>query len=328
MIIQTWNGKTVPRMGVGTWVMGGEQYWGDQATGWSGVDDDESVAALLAAFDCGVRIIDTADQYGGGHAERIIARAIAESGIARDEFVLCTKVGMVCDPQTRNLTGVTDRREDIAAAIDACLARLNTDHLDLVKFHLNDHPVDQSAGVFDAFSAAFEAGKIAGFGWSTDDVAGALAFADRPGYVAVQHDLNLFKSADEMLRALENRNLWAFNRQPLAMGLLTGKHAGVGAKLGANDIRGSGADWLAYFNDGGASADLSARLEKVRTLLTADGRTLAQGALGWVLAQSDRCVPIPGCRTPAQARDNFGTIARGPLAADVVAEIAEVLAVG
>lgn len=327
MTATLWNGKTVPRIGIGTWVMGGAQRWGEQSTGWSGVDDAESLATLREAFDLGVRVIDTADQYGGGHAERIIARGLRESGVDRDRFVVATKVGMVCDPQSRDIVGVTDEPQAIAAAIDASLRRLRLDHLDLVKFHLNGHPVERSGAVFDAFSQAYEAGKISGFGWSTDDVAGAMAFADRPGFVAVQHDLNLFKPADAMLRAIEARGLWSFDRQPLAMGLLTGKFHAGSAPVGRDDIRGSGAAWLDYFDaDGRPSGAMLDRIARVRDLLTADGRTPAQGALGWVLAQSDRTIPLPGCRTPAQARDNFGVLDRGPLDAATVAQVDALLA--
>jgi len=87
------------------------------------VDDTESLAALHAAFERGVRIIDTADQYGGGHAEAVIAQALSESSIPRDDFVICTKVGMVCDPETGNITGVTSDGASISAAIDASLAK-------------------------------------------------------------------------------------------------------------------------------------------------------------------------------------------------------------
>jgi aryl-alcohol dehydrogenase-like predicted oxidoreductase len=327
MMVQLWNGKTVPRIGIGTWVMGGEQYWGSQPTGWQGVNDAESLATLHTAFDLGVRIIDTADQYGAGHAETIIAQAFGQTSIDRDAFVIATKVGMVCDPATGNIVGVTDREEDISAAVDACLKRLGVDYIDLVKFHLNNHPVEQSAGVFEAFRKAFEAGKIAGFGWSNDSVEGAMAFADMPGYVAVQHDVNLFKPADPMLRAIESRGMLSFNRQPLAMGLLTGKYNATSASLGANDIRGSGADWLDYFDkEGRASKAFLDKADSVKSLLVSDGRSVTQGALGWVLAQSPRAIPLPGCRTPGQARDNFGVLEYGPLGAETVAAIDVILA--
>jgi len=326
MMVKLWNGKSVPRIGIGTWVMGGEQHWGDQSTGWSGVDDAESLATLHAAFDLGVRIVDTADQYGGGHAETIIGRALAETDLARDDFVIVTKVGMVCSPETGDIVGVTDDEAQIGSAIEASFRRLGIDHVDLVLFHINHHPVESSHGVFEAFSKAYRDGKIGGFGWSNDDVTGAMAFADLPGYVAVQHDLNLFKPADAMLRAIEGRSLWSFNRQPLAMGLLTGKYTPQSAPLGPDDIRGSGAEWLDYFDASGRpTVALLDKLDTIRALLTQDGRTLAQGALGWVLAQSNRAIPLPGCRTPKQAHDNFGVIDCGPLDSATANKVTDML---
>ena len=326
MKVELWNGKTAPRIGIGTWVMGGEQFWDGAPTGWSGVDDAESLAALHAAFERGVRIIDTADQYGGGHAEAVIEQAISESSIPRDDFVICSKVGMVCDPETGNITGVKSDGAAITAATDASLARLGVDHLDLVKFHLNGHPVAESHEVFAAFSRAFEAGKIGGFGWSNDDVEGAMAFADLAGFVAVQHDLNLFTPADAMVQQVTTRGLWSFCRQPLAMGLLTGKYRSPQPSFGAEDIRGGGADWMRYFDaDGAPNEALLSRLGEVRDALTADGRSLAQGALGWCLAQSARSIPIPGCRTVAQVEDNFGVIEAGPLSPEAVAEVHAVM---
>jgi len=149
-----------------------------------------------------------------------------------------------------------------------------------------------------------------------------MAFADLSGFVAVQHDLNLFTPADEMVQQVAARGLWSFCRQPLAMGLLTGKYRSAQTPFGAEDIRGSGADWMRYFDAGGApNKALLSRLGQVRDTLTADGRSLAQGALGWCLAQSERCLPIPGCRTVAQVEDNFGVIEAGPLSSEAVAEI-------
>ena len=324
--ITLWNGKTVPRIGIGTWVMGGEQYWDGQATGWANVDDATSIRTLHTALEIGVRIIDTADQYGAGHSEEIIAQALRESDLSRDDVVICSKVGMVCDAASGDIVAVTDKKEDIAAAIDASLRRLGTDHLDLVKFHLNHHPIERSQGVFEAFSEAYRAGKIGGFGWSNDDLDGAIAYAGLDGYVAVQHDLNLFSPADDLLRSIEGRSLWSFNRQPLAMGLLTGKYRKESQKAGPNDIRGSGAEWLRYFNeDGSATEAMVESVENVRELLASNGRTVAQGALGWCLAQSDRTIPLPGCRTPEQARDNFGVLKFGPLDAETVGKIDSLL---
>lgn len=319
--ITTWNGKTAPRIGIGTWVMGGEQYWEGKPTGWAGVDDNDSLKTLHTAFDMGVRIIDTANSYGGGHSEEIIAKALTQSDIPRDEFVICTKVGLVCDDDG-NIIGPCDDKQTIAHMIDECLKRLQVEQIDLVKFHLNTHPIEQSHGVFEAFSEAHQSGKIAGFGWSNDDVQGALAFKDLKAYVAIQHDLNLFSPADDMIENTADAELWSFNRQPLAMGLLTGKYNANSNPFDKDDIRGSGFDWMKYFDENGApSKAFLQQLDQIKTLLTADGRSLAQGALGWCLAQGNHTIPLPGCRTAEQAKDNFGVINYGPLSKDIMQQL-------
>ena len=325
--IVLWNGKTVPRIGIGTWAMGGMQYSSGKPIGWGKVDDATSVRTLHAAFDMGVRIIDTSVSYGAGHAERIIARAIRESSIHRDDFSICTKAGTLCDPLTGDINGPTDSKADISAAIDASLRNLETHYIDLVKFHVNRHPVQQSHGVFDALEAAYQAGRIGAFGWSNDDVDGAMAFVNLEGFKAVQHDLNLFSPADDMLSAIEANHLWSFNRQPLGMGLLSGKYHGKSPKVGQNDMRSSGLAWMRYFDrDGAPTKQLVEAVEIVRDWLTANGRTVAQGALCWCLAQSDRTIPLPGCRTPEQAADNFGTLSLEPLEPEAVEEIRKALA--
>lgn len=325
--IELWNGKKAPRMGIGTWVMGGQQYAGDTPIGWANVDDATSIRTLHTAFDRGIRIIDTSNQYGGGHSEKVIAQGIESSSLPRDAFVICTKAGNVCDPVTGNLIGTTDQKAEITATIEGSLRRLKTDHVDLVKFHLNRHPIDQSDGVFEAFADAYKAGKIGGFGWSNDNLEGAIAFSDMEGYVAVQHDLNLFSPADDMLRVFEARGIWAFNRQPLGMGLLSGKYNKDSPKVQGDDIRSSGMSWLRYFTaDGRPTPELMGAIETVRALLTQDGRTVAQGALGWCLAQSDRAIPLPGCRTPEQANDNFGVLQLPPMDPALIKQIGELVA--
>lgn len=324
--ITLWNGKSVPRIGIGTWVIGGEQYANGKPTGWANVDDATSIQTLHKAFELGVRIIDTSGSYGAGRSESIIARAIKESDLNREDVVICTKAGIVCDPSSGNIIGTTDKKNDISTTIDASLERLQTDYIDLVKFHINRHPIENSHGAFEAFSDAYSAGKIGAFGWSNDDLDGGLAFASLDGYVAIQHDLNIFSPANDLLQGIEKHALWSFNRQPLAMGLLSGKYHGKRPKVGDNDIRSSGFAWLRYFDRKGApTIELVEAVEQIRALLTADGRTVAQGALGWCLAQSDKAIPLPGCRTPAQATDNFGVLKLNPMDSKVVDEINNVL---
>jgi aryl-alcohol dehydrogenase-like predicted oxidoreductase len=105
------------------------------------------------------------------------------------------------------------------------------------------------------------------------------------------------------------------------MGLLSGKF-NAGSRLPADDVRGSGADWLTAFDrDGRPQRELLDRLEAIREALTADGRTLVQGALGWIWARSRRTLPIPGFKTVAQVEENAGALAHGPLSAERMREV-------
>lgn len=328
MNIELWNGKTAPRIGVGTWVMGGQLYWNGMSVGWDNVEDKTSLNTLHASFDMGVRIIDTAVQYGAGHSERIIGKALKSSSLTRDDFTICTKAGYLCNSDDRQIIKEIDNKQDIAKNIDESLKNLGVDTIDLVKFHINWHPIDKSEEVFEAFEEARRAGKIKAFGWSTDDPERAITFADKyEGYVAVQHDLNLFSPANDVLSAIEKQKLYSFNRQPLAMGLLTGKYKGANKVAEGDDIRSAGADWMRYFNEGGTpNADFLMKIETAREILTADGRTLAQGSLGYCLAKGSRTIPIPGCRTVEQAEDNFGVIEKGPLPINAVTELESLFA--
>lgn len=123
-----------------------------------------------------------------------------------------------------------------------------------------------------------------------------------------------------MLAVTDRHDLGALGRSPLAMGLLSDRIT-ADTVLGADDVRGRSPDWLAWFTDGRPAPEFLRRRDAVRDILTSDGRTLAQGALAWILARHPRPVPIPGCRTVAQAEQNLGTLIKPALAAAHLAEI-------
>ena len=124
-----------------------------------------------------------------------------------------------------------------------------------------------------------------------------------------------------MLDLCERAGITSVNRGPLAMGLLSGKF-GADSRLPRDDVRGSGAGWLTAFDpDGRPRREFLDRLAAIREALTADGRTLVQGALGWIWARSERTIPIPGFKTVAQVEENAGALAHGPLPADRMQEV-------
>ncbi|MBM0258598.1 aldo/keto reductase [Micromonospora sp. 4G55] len=315
------SGIDVSALGMGCWAIGGPLWGaGGEPFGWGEVDDDESVRTIHRALDLGVTLFDTASNYGAGHSERVLGRALAGR---RDRAVIATKFGNRSDERTRRWTGEDGSPAYAVASLEESLRRLGTDHVDLYQLHINGLPASAALDLVDTLEGLVTQGKIRAYGWSTDNPASARAFAEAgPHCAAIQHDESVFKDNAEMLAVCDALDLASLNRGPLAMGLLTGSTRAVGA----DDVRGRAPEWLVWFTDGRPAPEWSARLAEIREALTADGRTLAQGALGWLLARSPRTVPIPGCRTVAQAEENFGTLARGPLPVEAFAEVERLLA--
>ncbi|MDX3058013.1 aldo/keto reductase [Streptomyces sp. NE06-03E] len=311
-------------LGFGCWAIGGEWSAPDGSPlGWGKVDDDESVAAVRRALDLGVTFFDTADVYGAGHSERVLGRALAGR---RDEAVIATKWGNLFDERTRTMDGADTSPAYARQALVASLRRLGTDRIDLYQLHLGDTPLDEAAELRDACEEFVAEGLIRAYGWSTDDPERAALFADGEHCAAVQHACNVLEDAPGMLNLSEERGLFSVIRSPLAMGLLTGARD-PGRRAAAGDIRSTPPAWLSWYERGGVPArHWAARVEAVREVLTADGRTLAQGALGWLWARSGRAVPIPGFRTVAQAEENAAALPHGPLRPAQLEEVAALLA--
>jgi aryl-alcohol dehydrogenase-like predicted oxidoreductase len=314
--ITLWNGRTVPRIGMGCWAIGGPLFAGDVPLSYGDVDDNASRAGIAAALELGIRFFDTSPNYDAGHSEDILGGALG----GRDDVIIATKVGYSGDPETRQSLPEDASPAAIRRSVDASRRRLRRDRLDLLQFHINGYPADRAGEVFDTVDALHEEGIIDVYGWSTDNPASAAAFADRAGFVSVQHDFNVLTPAKDVLTVTQKKNLLSLNRLPLAMGLLTGKYR-PGAETGKNDVRASGVEWLTYFKNGEPAPEFAARLAAIRELLRTGGRSLAQGALGWILARSPNTLPLPGFKNEAQVRDNFGAIQKGPLPASVMTEI-------
>ncbi|MFC1976490.1 aldo/keto reductase [Chloroflexota bacterium] len=312
------SGIQVSAMGLGCWAIGGPFWSGDNAAGWGEVDDDESIQAIHRALDLGVTFFDTADVYGTGHSERVLGRALADR---RGQVVIATKFGITFDEATRQATGSDASGEYIRQACEASLQRLNTDHIDLYQFHLNNYDPEQAGAVRDVLEELVVEGKIRRYGWSTDFPERARVFAEGPNCTTVQFQMNVLDDAGPMVALCEELNLAGINRGPLAMGLLTGKYQS-GSKLGSNDVRGDKSPaWMKYFKDGQPNPEWIQKLEAIREILTSGGRTLAQGALAWLWGRSEQTIPIPGFRTVAQVEENAGAMQFGPLNAEQIGEI-------
>jgi aryl-alcohol dehydrogenase-like predicted oxidoreductase len=308
------SGLAVSPIGFGCWAIGGPAFRDGNPIGWGKVDDDESVTAVHAALDAGVTFFDTANIYGAGHSERVVGRALAGR---RDDVVIATKFGNLFDEATKQATGRDASPASIREQCDASLARLGVDVIDLYQFHMGDYDPAAAETVVATLEELVDAGKIRSFGWSTDDPERAKVFARSPHCAAIQLHANVIDDNPAMVELLESAGLAGINRGPLAMGALTGKFSRE-TTFAADDVR-------RRFDFSGKEGRTLDALDRIRDVLTSGGRTLAQGALCWLLARSPAFVPIPGIRTVAQAQDNAGAIAHGPLGAQEMAEIDQIL---
>jgi aryl-alcohol dehydrogenase-like predicted oxidoreductase len=316
------SGIEVNPMGLGCWAIGGPFWAGETPQGWGEVDDEESIRAIHAALDLGINLFDTANVYGAGHSERVLRRAFA--GI-RSRVVIATKFNAVFDETTRQVTGSDSSPAGIRAACEASLRRLNTDYIDLYQFHDNDFPPEKAEPIRETLERLVEDGKIRAYGWSTDYPVRVEVFAKGPKCAAIQLQLNVLDDNPSIIALCEKYDLSALNRGPLAMGLLTDKYS-ADTRLAVDDVRGKKSpDWMKYFKDGKPNAEWLSKRDAVRQILTSNGRSMAQGALGWLWARSQKTLPIPGFRIVAQVKENAGAMQFGPLTTEQMREIDKLL---
>ncbi|MHA7985882.1 aldo/keto reductase [Rathayibacter sp. CAU 1779] len=315
------SGLEVSAMGLGTWPLGGDMAAGDLKLGYSGIDERETVQALERGLDAGVTLVDTADAYGAGHAERALRPVLA----AHPDVLIATKFGNVIDESTRQLTGVDVSPEHVRSAAEASLSRLGRDRIDLFQLHTPDVTPAQADDVLAVLETLVHDGSIAWYGVSTDDPALARPFLAGEHCTAMQIELNVLDDNPAMVELCESADLGILCRSPLAMGLLGGRYSANRPVAGADDVRTHQPEWMKWFVKGTPSAEYLAALESVRTELTSDGRSLVQGALAWIWARSDRAVPIPGFRNTSQVDDLVGAAGFGSLAPDVFDRIERTL---
>jgi aryl-alcohol dehydrogenase-like predicted oxidoreductase len=312
------SGIEVSPLGLGCWAIGGPwQIFGNPG-GWGEVDDAESIRAIHAALANGINFFDTAANYGAGHSERILSKALEGR---RSEVVIATKFGFVVDEAGKRVTRFTreeDVIQDVRTACEGSLRRLNTDYIDLYQFHVWDYPAGPAVQVREVLEDLVREGKIRSYGWSTDSPDLARVFAEGEHCSAVQHDLNVIMDAPEILALCAEQDLASVNRSPLARGALTGKY-NQETTFATDDVRRENWSMDRFF------VPTLDKLKAIRGILTSGGRTLAQGALAWILTRSPRTVPIPGFRTVQQAEDNAKTVGFGHFTQDQMGEIETLL---
>jgi aryl-alcohol dehydrogenase-like predicted oxidoreductase len=318
------DGPTVSALGVGTWALGGPWTFDGRDAGWGDVDDDTSVRALHAAIDHGVRLIDTAGAYGTGHSERVVGRALAElPASVREQVVVATKFGLAFDEAARSGGGTDVTPEGIRRQCADSRRRLGVDRIDLFQLHGG---ADGAAGAADVVAVLEELvaeGSIGWFGTAQDEAPVIEVFARSKHNVSLQTQINVFGWSSDVLQRARAHGLAVLARSPLAMGLLSGRYT-RDRRPAAGDVR-LDTPWWTYFDDD-AMDDWLQRLDAVRELLVVDGRTLIQGALGYLWALDEAIIPLPGVRTERQATENASALDRGPLPAEAAEEITRLLA--
>jgi aryl-alcohol dehydrogenase-like predicted oxidoreductase len=310
------SGLPVSAMGLGCWAIGGPWYWLDGPGGWGDIDDNESIRAIHAALDLGINVFDTAANYGTGHSERILGRALEGK---RDKAVIATKFGFVVDEAAKRVSLRTDDHLlHVRAECEASLRRLNTEVIDLYQLHVWDYPLDKVPAMVELLESLVSKGKIRYYGWSTDSVEGARLFAQGEHCVAIQHDLNVILDAPEMLALCEELDLASINRSALARGALSGKYTNDSV-FPQNDVRNDSWSRDHFF------APTLSQLDAIREILTSNGRSLVQGALAWIWGRSEKTIPIPGFKTVAQVEENAKAMELGPLTVEQMKEIDTIL---
>jgi aryl-alcohol dehydrogenase-like predicted oxidoreductase len=302
---------------LGCWAIGGPFWDRGGWMGYSDVDDAESVRCLKRALDLGVTFFDTADVYGCGHSERLLGQVIGN----RRDVAVSDKFGFTFDENQRAVTGQDANPAAIRRSLEASLLRLRRDVIDLYALQLWDYPLEKAGDVLRTLDALVDEGKVRGYCWLTDDLPRVAFFAENGRHCAgCPQLLNVLEHNPTLLDLCERWDLPALARRPLGMGVLTGKfHADT--QFPANDMR-HRFGW--NFRTGKQAAWLG-QLAAVRDVLTSGGRTLGQGALGWVWARSPLAMPCPGFKSMAQLEENVGAVRFGPLSADQLRAVESIL---
>ncbi|MBN1798088.1 MAG: aldo/keto reductase [Spirochaetales bacterium] len=286
----------VTEIGLGLWAVGGGL--------WGPVEDSESIKTIHAALDSGITFFDTADVYGDGHSEEILGRAMRGK---RDKFILATKIGWRGFDDQKKQTAY-DSVTKFIAGVETNLKRLNTDYIDVLQSHINFR--DPTMEVFlHGFSKLKQQGKIKAFGLSTSDFEYLNAFNHKDDCATLQIDYSILnRTAEaEIIPYCKKHNIGIIIRGALAMGILTGKFS-ADSTFAEGDFR---SRWLENPEEKEIFLNDLEKVEKLRSLT--NGRTLAQLALQFVLANPDISVVIPGAKRVSQLQENLKAALLPPL---------------
>jgi aryl-alcohol dehydrogenase-like predicted oxidoreductase len=306
------TGWRVSAISFGAWAIGSE---------WGKVDDEQSLAALHRAVDLGVNFIDTADVYGDGRSERLVAELRRQRS---ETIYVATKAGRRLSPHTAD----GYNRKNLTAFVERSLKNLDTETIDLLQLHCPPTEVYYRSEVFGVLDDLVKQGKLRYYGVSVEKVEEALKAIEYPNVQSVQIIFNIYRQRPSELffREAVRRKVGILARVPLASGMLTGKLK-PDTKFESNDHRAFNRHGEAF--DRGetfAGVDYETGLQTVDELrsLVPTGMSMAQFALRWILMFEAVTCAIPGAKRPAQAEENVGAADLPPLSREAMTKIGEI----
>ena len=305
----SWNVSTIS---FGAWAIGGT--WGD-------VRDEESLAALQRALDLGVNFFDTADVYGDGRSEQLLARLRRKRS---EPFYVATKVGRRHDPHIA--AGYT--RQNLTAYVERSLRNLDVEALDLVQLHCPPTEVYYMPDVFDILDGLVKEGKLLHYGVSVEKVEEALKAMEYPNVETVQIIFNMFRQRpmDLFFGEATGRRVGILARLPLSSGMLTGKMTRT-SEFESDDHR-RGNRQGEWFDRGETFSGLDYEtglqaVDELRTLVPA-GMSLTQMALCWILMSPAVTCAIPGAKRPSQVEENISAADLPALSGETMSRVREI----
>jgi len=300
------TGFKVSTISFGAWAIGGT---------WGPVEDSESLAALHRAVDLGVNFFDTADVYGDGRSEQLLAKLKRQRS---EPIIIATKAGRRLDPHIAS----GYNRQNLTAFIERSLKNLEMEALDLVQLHCPPTEVFYNPEVFAVLDDLVQAGKIRNYGVSVEKVEEALKAIEYPGVKSVQIIFNIFRQrpADLFFTQAKRRQVGILARLPLSSGMLAGKMTRQ-AQFAPDDHR-RGNRQGEWFDRGEtfSGVDFETGLEVVEALrpLIPPGVTMAQFAMRWILEFDAVTCAIPGAKRPSQAEENIAAADLPPLSPETM----------
>lgn len=307
------TGYSVSEIGFGAWAIGGS---------WGHVSEDDALAALREAISQGVTFIDTADVYGDGRSEKLIAQILKD--YKGDPIYVATKAGRRLNPHVTS--GYT--YANLSQFIERSLNNLGVDSLDLVQLHCPPTDVYRRDTAFEALERLKSEGAIKHYGVSVETVEEANLALEHEGVASVQIIYNMFrlKPAIEFFDAAKKSNVGIITRVPLASGLLSGKMT-KDRDFAEDDHRNFNRDGQAFdVGETFSGVDFETGVDAANELksLVPDGHSLAQLALRWILMHPAVSTVIPGAKNPAQAKDNALASDLSPLPPSAMQKVREV----